>query len=181
MGIRTKKIVVATIIALVAYFGIDKTGILVSRDREYPINMVIIHDTVGNTVKGAEDTLVQRGLGYHFVIDKEGKVYNYVFPSDITFHALGWNERTIGIATVGGGPYGLVNDKQRLAIINLLIQLKKAYPSIKYLCGHRDVSPGRKIDPEVLGDYKTWMNAIAKEVGLRYLDKDNVKIAKGNY
>lgn len=178
MNNKINKAVVTLVMLIAGVVGVSKLGILKSSYRDVPPNMIIIHDTVCGTVQQAENVLKDRGLAYHYVIDKDGTIHEYVDPKRLAHHALGWSYKTIGISANAGGKYGLVNEKQKQAIIELCKALKKKFPTIKYVTGHRDASKSGKIDPEVKGDYGTWMREVAKLSGLVYLDKKNLYKAR---
>lgn len=174
MNYKINKAVVTLVMLIAGVVGVSKLGILKSSYRDTPPNMIIIHDTVCGTVQQAENVLKDRGLAYHYVIDKDGIIHEYVDPKRLAHHALGWSYTTIGISANAGGKYGLVNEKQKQAIIELSKALRKKFPTIKYVTGHRDASKSGKIDPEVPGKYSDWMLDIQKATGLKYLNKENL-------
>lgn len=47
---------------------------------------IVLHTTLGTTYKGAEDTLKIRHLSYHYVIDKDGSIYQLVDISRSAWH-----------------------------------------------------------------------------------------------
>lgn len=156
---------------------IDRTGELRSRSADEPPVRILLHDTAGGSVEGAISTLEYRGLAYHYIIGRDGIVYKLVEPDDYCDHAYQHSRQSVSISTVGGSgavwgdlKYGAVNAAQTQSIIELSKKLVAAFPTIKVLTGHRDVSPKRKIDPEVLGDYPTYMKSVAKQIGLVYYD-----------
>ncbi len=138
------------------------------------ITTVVLHATAGATLSGAVSTLRERGLGYHYLIDKDGTVWKGCPVMSLTGHAgnsygpnesaagvsrvqnrrkefvadCSVNDYTIGISFVnendGVHPY---TEAQELAIRVLLRELKAALPSICWLTTHAIVSPGRKSDP----------------------------------
>lgn len=145
------------------------------------VSMVILHDTAGPTLKSAEDTLIQRGLGYHYMIDRDGVCYEYATPSTRMNHALGWNAGTVGISFVGGGGFGAVNEAQIEAVIfliNITIAVKTKH-SVKVLTCHKYVTTEGKVDPEFPGDPpngsirsidEAFLNRIASATNLRVRD-----------
>ena len=114
---------------------------------------VILHHTAGGSLSGAESTLQQRGLGYHYMIDYEGDVYEYVPADRWTAHAYKNNRGTVGVSFIGGGKYGAANEQQIEACIDLCNYLRQRYPSIKEISGHKHVDTrGWKIDPRFAGE-----------------------------
>jgi N-acetyl-anhydromuramyl-L-alanine amidase AmpD len=128
---------------------IDKKGVIVSLNRnpKYDVSEIILHDTVTPTADIAIKVLQQRGLGYHYLIEKNGDIIELVCPSKLTWHAAGYNQGTIGISFCCGGQFGAVNDIQKDAAVELIEDLKTKFP-LKTLAGHRHRSVKGKIDPE---------------------------------
>ena len=67
----------------------------------------IFHHTGGRSLSGAVSTLQARGLGYHYMIDRDGKIVPFMADNAVAYHAgptdknpkVGnWN--TLGIAAV---------------------------------------------------------------------------------
>lgn len=87
-----------------------------------------------------------RYIGYHFVIMLDGTVQICRPIDKIGCHASGHNARSIGICYIGGlDSKGKVKDTrtpaQKASLINLIKDLKKRYPTIEKVIGHRDTSP----------------------------------------
>ena len=121
------------------------------------VNTIVLHWTAGSSVDSDIRTLKRKNYGYHFIIDKEGKI-NQGSPVNKNVGHAGnsygpngpyTNGTSIGISFSMRGTKGNrdFNDKQITACKNLILDLKKSVPSLKYLTGHQWVSPGRKIDP----------------------------------
>lgn len=156
---------------------VQKHGMLKSKRRMRRPNRIILHHTAGGTLGGAESTLIQRGLSYHYMIDKKGVVHEYVPANRKAFHAYGYNTGTVGISFVGGGKYGGVNGPQYDAVVSLMKILKSDYPSIKDFSGHKHADKrGWKIDPHFEGepaDGVDWgidrdhMKGLEKDSGLK--------------
>lgn len=146
-----------------------------SRTREVnKIDTVVLHWTGGSNVSGAVNTLQNLGYGYHFLIDKSGKVYQGSPLNKVVSHggnSYGPNGRyvnshSIGISFTilnGEDPF---NDDMLIACKNLILNIKRSVPTIKYITGHHWVSPGRKVDPYTFdfdklirglgGDFELW-------------------------
>ena len=110
------------------------------------VTEIILHDTVTSTVQAAIDTLKQRGLGYHYLIDKNGDIVQLAKPEDLMWHALKYNMHTIGISFIGGVHQGDITPTQINAAIELITELKKTFP-LKTLAGHRHRTSEGKVDP----------------------------------
>jgi N-acetylmuramoyl-L-alanine amidase len=111
------------------------------------INLIVIHtaDTPPTFNGGAKD--IDRwhkekgwsGIGYHFVILKNGKI-EYGRPiSEMGAHTQGRNENSIGICWIGGSR-GLDDrtEDQKCQIQSLVASLLQVLPSFVRVRGHRD-------------------------------------------
>lgn len=163
---------------------------LASRVRRGKPVLVVLHATAGSTLLGALQTLRDRGLSYHFLIDRDGSVIQAVDPKRVALHAgssygpleaaagvsrrqdkdgffeagCSVNPCSIGISFVnrndGKDPYTAA---QATACTALIERLKVQFPSLVHLSTHALVSPGRKNDP--LGFDAAGM---ARQAGLRF-------------
>ena len=145
--------------------------------------MVILHHTVTPTIESAVSVLRERGLSYHYIIGKDGTVFEMADPHRIAEHAYGFNRDTIGIAFVGGGKFGPVNDIQIKASIKLINELKKEFSKLKTITGHKHVSRNGKSDPQWIcdkperNDWKCdaiYMKQIAKATELKFITREEV-------
>ncbi len=96
-------------------------------------------------------------IGYHYVIGLNGERWNGRDVDLIGAHVSGHNTHSIGIAYVGGlenkpgVAYAALKakdtrtDKQKAALMSLLMDLRKLYPKAK-ISGHRDFSPDKNHD-----------------------------------
>lgn len=120
-------------------------------------NYVIIHATSDDTADDALRTLTdpQRRVSSHYLIGREGTVYQLVDERARAWHAgeAQWgadtdiNSGSIGIELDNNGREPFPN-VQISALLNLLGSIAQRYriPQANYL-GHGDVAPGRKVDP----------------------------------
>lgn len=125
------------------------------------IDTVVLHHTAGATAQGAIDAMRGAGISSHYVVDKDGKIYQLVNDKMEAFHAgvsalrgdtsPSVNARSIGIEIVnmgtGNDPF---TEKQMKALEQLVPWLMKTYKvPMQNLVGHKDVAlpKGRKIDP----------------------------------
>lgn len=54
---------------------------------------IVLHNTAGGSVKSSVDYLKSRGYGYHFIIDRDGAIYQTVPMNQKVFHAGSSNWR----------------------------------------------------------------------------------------
>lgn len=75
----------------------------------------------------------------HFLIDRNGTIYQLMPDNFIARHVIGLNYTAIGIENVGGegGIYNLTPEQER-ANIALIKHLQNKYPSLRYLIGHSE-------------------------------------------
>lgn len=93
------------------------------------------------------------GIGYHYVIGRDGLVYKCQPASVISYHASGANAHSLGVCLVGNLDEQQPTPEQMAALMELLQDLIKWY-GIKpgHVIGHREVPgthkscPGRHID-----------------------------------
>ena len=159
---------------LIDRIGLLKPAKVQSGKKPY---MIVLHDTAGPSIKSAENTFLKErpGLGYHYMIDKDGTIYQYALPTTQMNHAIGFNAGTIGISFVGGWKYGPVNEVQIHSCVDLCQQLQQEYgDTLKYITGHKHCSPKRKIDPRFPGEP---MNGINYKIDGDYMED----IAEGSF
>lgn len=84
------------------------------------------------------------GIGYHFVIRRNGKIEPGRALSQVGAHVEGWNSVSVGVSMVcgvdeQGRPQDNRTPEQTLALKQLLAELANKFPKAK-VCGHRDLS-----------------------------------------
>ncbi|WP_331274620.1 MULTISPECIES: N-acetylmuramoyl-L-alanine amidase [Clostridium] len=79
------------------------------------------------------------GIGYHFFITKDGKIYRGRPERCVGAHCLGHNAYTIGICAQGDFMVEKMSYSQKLSIINLCISLCSKY-GIKTIKGHKELT-----------------------------------------
>jgi N-acetyl-anhydromuramyl-L-alanine amidase AmpD len=76
------------------------------------------------------------GLGYHYVIHKNGDVWKGRPEHRNGAHATGWNEKSIGICLAGNFDATMPSEAQIASLRGLLKEIKAKYP-IKDTVPHR--------------------------------------------
>jgi len=124
------------------------------------IDTIIIHssyDSIGKdpySVSGITNEYKQYNVAPHYLIDRDGKIYQLVKDSDVAYHA-GVSKMPDGRANVNDFSIGieLMNTKtdhyteaQYDSVKEIVSYLKSKYV-IKNLLGHNMVAQGRKDDP----------------------------------
>lgn len=127
-----------------------------------PIHTLVWHCTA--TPAGKEFTRAQidamhraRGfakIGYHRLIHLDGSVSVGRPDSEIGVHVAGHNTGTLGFSYVGGidakgKPADTRTPAQKATMERLTREALAAYPGIKAVVGHRDLSPDKDGDGEV--------------------------------
>jgi len=151
---------------------------LAHRARKKPCTTIVLHATAGRGVQGAVSTLIQRGLSYHFIIAKDGAITKCVPIGSEAYHAgksegpngPSVNGYSVGISFAnlndGKDPYTLA---QHLACEDLIAEIKKQLPSVRFLTTHRQISYPRKNDPL---DFDA--RPMANRLGLTYWTRSGV-------
>ncbi len=115
------------------------------------INEIIVHCSA--TPEGRPTTVgdirswhKQRGfkdIGYHYVVYLDGSIHGGRSERVIGAHCTGHNRNSIGVCYIGGvakdckTPKDTRTEAQKRALVLLLKELKRRYPSAK-IYGHRD-------------------------------------------
>lgn len=133
-------------------------GYEVSNNRK--IDAIIVHSTFNNS--GGDfydiDLVIKQFSTYkvsaHYVIGRDGKVYQLVDEQNISYHAgksslpdgrTNVNTCSIGIELMTSYTDG-PNEKQIQSLLTLIKTIKNNY-QINYVLRHSDIAPGRKTDP----------------------------------
>jgi len=85
-----------------------------------------------------------KGIGYHYVVDLDGKIEKGRSEDQIGSHCVGHNKNSIGICYIGGldkdgNPKDTRTKEQKEALWNLLRQLLCKYPKAT-IHGHNEFS-----------------------------------------
>lgn len=125
--------------------------------RDTTRNYIVIHNDGGNMSAAAtRNVLRRRRLAYHYFIDRQGRIYEYVNPryraphAGITFAEgmIGWNDFSIGICLQGINGLMYTN-AQYDGLQQLIHRLKDQYRLQPRIYAHSEIAfPwGRKKDP----------------------------------
>jgi len=124
------------------------------------IDTIIIHssyDAAGSNPYGVTGLIAEYksyGVSPHYLIDRQGNIYQLVEDKNIAYQA-GVGKTPDGRNNVNAFSLGIeimntktdkFTDAQYAALNNLLSVLKSRY-KIKYILGHDQIAPGRKDDP----------------------------------
>ena len=94
------------------------------------------------------------GVGYHKVIEYNGKVQNGRPEFWIGAHARGYNDKSLGICLIGKKNF---TDSQFIALEKILRKWKVKYKNAKII-SHSEISDSNKTCPNF--DVKKWCNEI---------------------
>ena len=80
------------------------------------------------------------GIGYHYVITNDGDIYQTNEDTVTSYHASGWNSRSIGVAITGQHSLGDSIDKKKYnALVFLLAKLCNKYNlNVDQIVGHNE-------------------------------------------
>lgn len=141
------------------------------------VKLLVMHATAGGTLSGAIRTLLDVKLSYHFLIDRDGKIYKCVSKNTrVAWHAgnsygprehdvetsterarngkfkagCSVNTYSIGVSFVNKDDgVQKITKAQMESAIWLGIQLKSQFPNLETVTTHSHVSPApRKFDPK---------------------------------
>lgn len=123
------------------------------------IDKIIVHCSAGNINNSAADIVsfhtrpVKNGgrgwttPGYHYFVEKTGKVVNIVPEERISNGVAGFNAHAINVCYAGGVdqrtfsiPEDTRTPQQKEALVDLLKTLRVKYPNAR-IYGHRDFAP----------------------------------------
>ena len=129
------------------------------------VDLIVIHcsatkETARLTPLALDRMHRQRGFngcGYHYYIERDGKI-NSMRPSEkVGAHARGYNAHSLGICYEGGldrnGRAADTRTERQKASLRALVKvLRQLYPTINRVVGHRDLSLDRNGDGVITPD-----------------------------
>ena len=151
-SITTKKLQIEPTSTTPAIHVSDKYNLEApSRPNNILIDRIILHHTGDDAAGKTYQTLKNRKLSVHYIIDRDGTIYYVVDELKMAQHAKGWNARSIGIEVVNTGYYDMeYTDAQYKSVNNLINDIASRWPSIKadneHVIGHYEATTG-KWDP----------------------------------
>lgn len=119
------------------------------------INLIVIHcsatpegrDVSTETIRGWHvNERKWSDIGYHYVVELNGKVKNGRPLERAGAHVRGFNKNSIGICYVGGMTKDMTKakdtrtDAQKESLLNLILELKLKFPNA-VVRGHNDFAP----------------------------------------
>lgn len=146
-------------------------------------NSVIIHHTAQNSCEQTLKTftLKKTQVSAHYVICKDGTLYHMLNDYLRAWHAGAgkWggqsdiNSSSIGIEIDNDGT-AIFTEAQINCLLGLLANLKKTYsiPTANFI-GHADITPTRKVDPNV---NFPWKRLAGDGYGLWYSDTTGIEV-----
>ncbi len=117
--------------------------------KDNAINLIVLHHTGTNAAKEAIQGLKADGLSSHYLLDKNGDLYQLVDTNTIAWHAKGVNAKSIGIEIVNTGNANDQYTEEQYSVLKQLllyladkynIQLKKDDVNKIGVLGHFEVS-----------------------------------------
>lgn len=124
------------------------------------INTIVVHHSA--TSSGSPQAFAKYhvesngwpGIGYHYVIGKDGAVHLTNHETAISYHAAGVNTNSIGICLVGHFDQEKPTQAQISALVELCRDIKGRL-GITRIIGHREVPapkscPGKNLDMDAL-------------------------------
>lgn len=112
------------------------------------VKYIVVHCTGGpqkqsiQTIRNFwKNNMRWKNVGYHKIIEADGKVTELATPDKITNGVAGKNSVSYNISYLGG-QNGIDNrtDNQKQSLLSEVKKAKKLFPKAKVL-GHRDLSP----------------------------------------
>ena len=101
----------------------------------------------------------QNGIGYHYVVRRDGSIEPGRPLEMIGAHVVGHNRHSIGICYEGGlnsagEPEDTRTPEQKVTLRKLLEELHRKFPKA-LIVGHRDLNPGKKCPCyDVISEYR---------------------------
>jgi N-acetylmuramoyl-L-alanine amidase len=87
-------------------------------------------------------------IGYHFVIEKNGKLKKGRSEKFVGAHVLGYNKNSLGICLIGNFDEFFPTEKQLKTLLKFLKKILKKYKlSSKNILGHREFPGVKKTCP----------------------------------
>ena len=145
---------------------------LQNEDGPEVFNTVVVHHSAMPLSESPRDIqymhMHRRGfldIGYHFVIDGRGRIYEGRSLAVHGAHVKGYNAGTLGIALMGNYEENPPIPEQLARLKGLIRDLMAKYP-LTHLAGHSDFLPGKTLCPG--RNLESLLPALAGELGLKF-------------
>ncbi|MFN3729765.1 MAG: N-acetylmuramoyl-L-alanine amidase [Fimbriimonadaceae bacterium] len=141
------------------------------------IDLIVLHATAGGTATSSIRYLRSKGLGYHYVVERNGDVYACVpidrrtghTGSGFGPHGHGVNHHSIGVCAANRQDGEAYTAEQVTAIHQLCAELRSQFPTLRWVTTHGIIQPWNRSDP------KHWnLAATAEASGLASWSPGNV-------
>lgn len=131
------------------------------------IKYIVVHCTatpqdakIESIKKYWRDVKGWKQVGYHYIIEANGKINKLAEESEITNGVAGYNSASVHVCYIGGvdskgNPIDNRTDSQKNAMKDILAELKMRYPDAE-IKGHRDFPNIKKACPSF--DVKKWLD-----------------------
>ncbi|MCB9030767.1 MAG: 1,6-anhydro-N-acetylmuramyl-L-alanine amidase AmpD [Deltaproteobacteria bacterium] len=146
------------------------------RPKSQEVDTIVIHSMFAQFVEPELQfdpdiciaTLDQESVSAHYVISREGEIYQLVDEELRAWHAgvsqmpdlrENVNDFSLGIELIGSPESGFT-DLQYEALIRLTINVCSRH-KIKHFVGHDQIAPGRKTDPGANFDWNRYLSALS--------------------
>lgn len=121
-------------------------------------------------------------IGYHFVVRRDGTVEHGRELNEVGAHAIGYNERSVGICLIGGvnganKPENNFTEAQWKALEPLVSELEEQFPQAKVV-GHYELNPGRDC-PSF--NVQKWMQSRKKSQTAPLIEQSNPNPPQDTY
>ncbi len=137
------------------------------------LRMVVLHHSALPLTDGPVEIqrlhMDERGfadVGYHFLIDEAGSLYEGRPLNVRGAHAHSFNSGSVGVCLLGNFENNPPSQAQIMVLDALLTTLIDYYPSITRLAGHKDCNPGVTLCPGA--HFYPLLDSIAQRHGLLY-------------
>lgn len=161
-------------------------------ERKTPIDMIVFHATATNSIEETLEIFIEKEDGgrvsSHYVIDRDGTIYQVVSEEKRAWHAgvSAWgdikedvNSHSIGIEfqcpAAGERSFIHFSDEQIAAGIDLCKDIMQRYQiKPENVVAHSDIAPNRKFDPgETFPWEKFYQNGLAANPDRRPILNNN--------
>lgn len=142
------------------------------------ITAIVLHDTASRTAASALSWFQrpESRVSTHVLVDRDGTVYRVVDDDKVAWHAgrsvlhgeEGVNAFSLGVELVDANDDASVDpypEPQLAAAVEWVAEKAALYGvPLNRVVAHRDVSPGRKIDPGNDFDFATFLLRVARRM-----------------